>query len=162
LGSKHERHARSKEWDTPPARSAEVRAAAVADQGEPVKRTPARKDTARWCGGHTGREHAPHLMTPAETTGWRQRACGWVTTWDRRERDYKIAWRCGHWVRCGQCGRTLRDIGSLELTECKTYPGTKVQRAAAEADLADYRVRRAKWARRRLVINGPQGYRRSR
>ena len=155
-----ERHARSKwEWGTPGARSQEVQAAA-ADDPEPPKRGPARKNTRDWCKGKVGVEHVPHLVW--HPVLWRRGEpdCRWRAGWDSRTGGESAYWACDHREECERCGKVLRD--RIPAAECPAYPGTSEDHAAAEAEAARIREQIVQRPSRRKVITGPQGYRRHR
>lgn len=160
-----ERHARSKssDWGAPPARSAERSSAAA----EPDKRGPARKDTRSWCKGKPGREHVPQIVRVSSSFG--QRSCEWIPSYDWRAiragtDAWALQWSCWHIESCASCGKILRDLGSIPVSECDSYPGAPGQRAAAERDAAGYleRWRAGTRRHRRPPVTGPQGYRRRR
>lgn len=149
------RHARSKsDWGTQPQRSAERREAA----SEPAKRPPGRKDRWARCKGNHGGPHemaiTPH---PGRYTGHPARCC-WRPAWNHREGIHAAAWSCRHHEACIHCGKEARSFVSRD--ECPDYPGTGGQRAAAEAQGAEWDEHRAALDTRRPVITGPQGYRR--
>lgn len=165
MAGKFLRHARTKSiWGTPPARSAEVHAAAAVDP-DPAKRAPSRKDTRHYCKGKAGREHTPEIVRTHD--GFHQRQCGWVGRYDYRllrrgEDAAEVRWLCTHEEHCSGCGKILRAWGSLDLTECPVYPGSPEQRAEAEREAAEYPDRYRARLRPRRAIDGPQGYRKKR
>lgn len=160
MSGRHGRHARSRwEWGSQPSRSAD-RQAAAAEQipglGEVVvKRPPGKKDKTR-CKGNGGRDHVPEL-----TMGiyWSARTCGWKPVFHRRTRTYVAGWGCGHRARCRHCGKVLRESWDLADSECPAYPGTREQRAAAEAEAVKWAERSHGWHRRKPPITGQLGYR---
>lgn len=156
-----ERHARSKwEWGMPGPRSQEVQAAA-ADDPEPPKRAPARKDTRHYCKGKPGVEHVPHLVR--HPLFWRRDdpGCRWQASWTTRDGGYAACWACDHREECERCGKVLRD--HIPAAECPAYPGIPEDRAAAEEEALRIRERVAgRQSRWKPVITGPQGYRRRR
>lgn len=162
MPGKLERHARSKwEWGLPGSRSAEVRTAA-ADDPEPAKRPPGRKDTRAWCRGKPGVEHVRRLVLHPSPFKRGKLDCGWAPSWRTPDGEYGACWSCDHREECARCGKILRD--GILRSECPAYPGTPGQRAAAEEKAAEIRERiaqRRPW-RRKPVITGPQGYRRKR
>ncbi|MGH3304439.1 MAG: hypothetical protein ACRDOK_22710 [Streptosporangiaceae bacterium] len=151
-----ERHSRRKyDWGGNPSRSAQVTAAA--DDPDPAKRSPARKDTKAWCRGKPGRGHKPVLVARPWST--HRTECGWGVHWWQSDR--RVTWACVHREECLECGKVLR--ARVSCAECPGYPGTPEQKTAAEAGLAQQVARWEGWrARRRPVVTGPQGYRRSR
>jgi hypothetical protein len=148
------------QWGPNPSRS-EIARRAAADDPQPPKRPPARKDTRSWCKGKVGREHIPVLeLEPPALTNW---ACGWRADWRVRAREYGIGWACYHREVCQRCRKVLREPRELARAECPAYPGDPAQKAAAEAEAVEMEERHwTWWQRRRRVIAGPQGYRRKR
>ena len=162
MPDQHERHAKSKwEWGSPGARSQEVQAAA-ADDPEPPKRTPGRKDTRSWCRGKQGVEHVPELAWHPFLWKPGEPDCRWRAAWSSRAGgEYVACWMCEHRETCARCGKVLRD--RIPAAECPAYPGTPEDRAAAEEEALQIRERVAqRQTRWKPVITGPQGYRRKR
>lgn len=150
-----ERHASGGTWGTNPPRSAELAAAASADP-DPARRAPAPKDTRFWCRGKIGRLHVSEIIArPYFHTD----ACKWSGC-DLRHPG-QVWWQCIHEDRCRECGKILRQRGTLKAAECPEYPGWAEQKAQAEAEAAEYAERRAVRSLRR-VITGRQAYRRKR
>lgn len=157
-----ERHARGKwEWTLPGSRSAEVRTAA-ADDPEPARRPPGRKNTRAWCKGKQGVGHVPQLVWHPVLWGLGDPSCRWRPSWLTPDGEYAACWSCNHREECARCGKVLR-AGVLR-SECPAYPGTPEQHTAAEVEAAAIRERIAqrRAVPRRPVITGPQGYRRKR
>jgi hypothetical protein len=157
-----ERHSRNAwEWGPVPARSDLVRQSA-ADDPEPVKRPPGKKDTRSWCKGKTGVPHRIQLVRVAWRPGG-STACGWVPGYvHRRGGIYEVTWSCCHQEQCSRCGRHFR--WRLKPQECPDWPGTPEQRTAAQAKADQATARRREWLAtfpryRKPVITGPQGYR---
>jgi hypothetical protein len=159
-----DRHSRRKDdWGTPGSRSAERAAAAAAEETDPAKRTPARKDPER-CKGNQGGPHAPEVSLRHESPEDEFRSrCRWGTVWSREDRDMVVAWHCEHERRCTGCGlvsgRHVRD------EECPVFPGTPEQRAVVQQQLFERKEQlrtSPRWSRRKPVITGPQGYRKKR
>ena len=154
------RHARSKtdRWDSLPARSAEVQAAAAVDP-DPAKRAPSRKDTRHLCKGKPGREHVPVIVIAQST--YVRGDCEWGSRFPWH--DEPVTWLCHHSEVCAVCQKILREPWDLAPAECPGYPGSQAQHAEAEAEARASAARVAEYqARRRPVITGRQGYRRRR
>ena len=134
---------------------------AAADDPEPAKRPPGRKNTRDWCKGKVGREHVPALeLEPPALTNW---ICQWRSDWRVRLQGHAIGWHCCHREICQQCRKVLREPWEIGRTGCPLYPGDPEQKAAAEAEAVEAEGRYREWAqRRRPVTTGPQGYRRKR
>jgi hypothetical protein len=101
-----------------------------------VPRHRSRKDRARWCGGHEGREHVlvirmskmglmrinlggPHPCRWVEECSWESTLVGErvVRTWTPTGRYY---WRCEHERGCERCGKVL-GIGGSVGRECPDH-----------------------------------------
>lgn len=89
-------------------------AAGRADEREnPTRQPRGRKDRARWCGGHVGREHRYVIRIAANQPGWRLQACG-LRDWVRYNRLTRTSvklgeyWSCVHSELCETCGRVKR------------------------------------------------------
>ena len=163
MGSKNERHARSKsEWGTEPSRSAERAAVVAEEEREPARRAPARKDTRNWCKGKEGVPHVPGLVLRRIFP--RDHDCEWRPKWTSSA--CPVVWACKHREACMRCGKVLREPWEIPARECPAYPGTEEQHAAAEAEAAEWLERReaslARWRHRKPPVTGPQGYRRRR
>lgn len=164
-----DRHARSRwEYGSPPSRADQVKAAAAASAGEP-RRPRSRKDRARWCGGHTGREHHPQILL--RVTNPMPGVCGWQPRFTRSGHGfgYVAVWTCGHEERCTECGRRIRSTLNIRPQECPRWPRPDSERVAAQQQAAiaqgEYDIRRGRWASRvkaRPPVTGRQGYRRGR
>jgi hypothetical protein len=162
------RHGRSSwEWETLRGRSELTRAAVAADQGEPPRKPKARKNRARWCGGHTGREHTPAVVEASTPLG--DGPCGWKGMWDREAQAYGPGWGCVHEEACSTCGRRFRHYWEMPPRLCPAWPGTEAQHTAAAGEAA--RLQRNREERMQLLstkyrrkppVTGPQGYRRNR
>ena len=167
MASKSERHARSKtdaDGGSLPSRSAERSAAVAEEERDPARRAPGRKDTRARCRGKPGAEHVPVLVLHGSWPG--DRECRWRVTWSFTDRAARVMWGCSHREECRNCGKVLRTRPGIADAECPAYPGTREQRAEAEAALADAEERRRTWEdrprRRKPPVTGPQGYRRRR
>lgn len=169
MDRKNVRHAASSwdDWGNLPGRNDMVRRAVSEDQGEQPRKPKSRKDRARWCGGHVGREH---VLTIVEANAPRSDGpCGWKGMWNRDEQAYGPGWRCVHEEICDTCGRRFRYYWQLPAQLCPHWPGTKEAHQAAMVEAVKMQRQReeraAKWAARfgrKQSITGPQGYRRSR
>lgn len=74
------RHSRSKDdWDTEPSRSAERSAAIAAEERDPSKRSPSRKDK-----DYCKPAHGPHVMVLAKDASLSKARCTWELSWDAR------------------------------------------------------------------------------
>lgn len=78
------------------------------------RKKPGRKNRARWCGGHEGREHQPTIVLDKTLAGFT--SCRPLS----RTGQKSHVWTCIHVTVCGVCGRTLRGLG--EGTECPERP----------------------------------------
>ena len=174
MGSRHGRHARSRwdDWDSQPSRSAEL-APVVAEQtrteAEPDPRAPGRKDTRMWCKGKVGREHKSALVRRPYLFRVREGGCGWVPAWDAGSREWQgVGWHCDHREECDNCGKVLRDRGSIGRAECPLFAiAGPEQKAAAEAESARRQARRPRRdlltpEEARVAQMGKSGYRRRR
>jgi hypothetical protein len=147
----NERHSRSK-WDYGQGapRSGSLRAAA-ADDPDPARRAPGRKDKAR-CHANRGGPHVPVLRK--SRYGWARPGepqCRWEPDWSARDREYSgIRWRCLHFEACEKCGKHL--TMQISRDRCPDYPGVPAQRAEALAEVEERNQRmgeHAAWRRRR-------------
>lgn len=75
----------------------------------------ARKNRARWCGGHVGREHEPEIRLDKTIEGMRRidprrfdTRCRW-SLWmvTGAPVSGELHWSCGHQSICKVCGRVL-------------------------------------------------------
>lgn len=72
-----------------------------------------RKDTGRWCKGHTGIEHEASVML---AVGPYRAGCGMRQSYKEPGHD---VWHCDHIVRCSNCGKVLE---SLPSDDCPDRP----------------------------------------
>jgi hypothetical protein len=146
------RHSRRKfDWGTEPSRSAERSAVVVAEERDPSKRSPGRKDKA-YCKPAHG-PHLPVLVVPP--VGGKTPACGWRPSWSPREREWEPGWTCFHQQECTTCGKYFRRIGGEECPDWHPLTAEEVREIdARNSVLVERRIRR------KPVITGPQGYRR--
>lgn len=85
-----------------------------ADERENRTRQPrGRKDRARWCGGHVGREHRYVIGIAPNQAGWRRQACQLMdcVRYNRLTRtSVKLGeyWSCVHSEFCEACGKIKR------------------------------------------------------
>lgn len=153
------RHSRrtAADWDTQPSRSAELAAAVAAEERDPEKRAPGRKDRKNYCKPNRG-AHAPVMVMRPFLS--RPVSCQWTLKWDCRDRCWVPEWRCWHQEECGACGKVFR----LMLGEdCPNWhPVSAEERAALDAEIERRAQARQKWVSRRPAVAGPQGYRRPR
>jgi hypothetical protein len=154
-----ERHSRNAwEWGAVPGRSDLTRQAA-ADDPEPVKRSPGKKDTHTWCRGKVGAEHVKQLERKYRTGG--RTTCGWFPAY--RRKGFGIAWSCCHAEVCASCRKVFRTPwDGLTPQDCPLWPGTPGQQAAARAEAERWEQRQREWYEkhpRKPAVTGPQGYR---
>jgi len=83
---------------------------------ENPRRTPAKKNTKRWCRGKEGREHIPMITGPR----WGQ--CGLRDDWRSPGSPPRLIWRCTCREICSTCGKELRY--SINREECLVYKST--------------------------------------
>lgn len=149
------RHSRSKwDWGTEPSRSAERSAAVTAEEQDPTRTSPGRKDRWSYCKPAHG-PHTPTIVKPP--VGGKARSCGWGPEWSARDREWEPGWRCFHQHECNMCGKFFRFLGGEECPDWR--PLTVADEQAISARNAELMERRM---RRTPVITGPQGYRRRR
>lgn len=150
-----ERHARNADsgWAGNPGRK-QSRAAAAADTAP--KRPPAKKDKNLCKAAHWKGPHTPELRT--RQFGWRKGAkCGWGVSWG----GGKPAYFCHHEAFCTGCGKVTST--SIGFNDCPdSGPLADERRVQIELSIEQSRERLAAYrARRHPVIDGPQGYRKS-
>lgn len=90
----------------------------------------ARKNTARWCGGHVGREHRPETIIPPNHPGW-SATCGPPPEWFKDTPRYKRMkikpnWWCQHKVVCAECQKVLKRW--IRAAECPDREGNDGER----------------------------------
>lgn len=148
----YDRHGRSRDpdWGSNPPRSQQRAAAAEDDKG---KRPPGKKDPDLCKAEHW---KAPHqLVLRIRELGWRREMkCGWGTSYFYRG---DARWHCAHEEACSGCGKIM--FPSIPKERCPEYHEiTSEELAAVQADYARREAAISR-ARRRPVIDGPQGYR---
>jgi len=156
----YERHGRAGAWDWDAnqlSRSQARQAAAEHDQGEPVKRPPAKKDKDL-CKALHWQPHKPVLVADKWTSRWKA-GCGWGIPYWSRDMDYTPQWQCRHREVCAGCGKRIADW--ITPRRCPSYHEiTKAEKIILDAQQEQAVARRARWRRAtRPVIKGKQGYR---
>lgn len=153
------RHSADKDWswDSEPARSDQTREAVQAEELDPAKRAPGRKDRKHWCKSARG-PHTP--VVELMQIGNRVPVCRWIVTWSRADQAFQPVWSCAHQQVCSSCGRWFRYLVGDQCPDYRTP--TDVERRVLAVDVARLQVRRDAQVRRRPEIRGPQGYRRRR
>lgn len=148
-----ERHARtSYDWGTPRSRKQQRTLAANDD---PLKaKAPAKKDP-NWCKPGHG-PHKPVIVFSPYGHG--KTGCQWKPFWVNRDGEYEPGWSCYHEERCENCGKHLRL--SIPKEECPDWNPVIPDEVVTEC--RKYMDRRERWRRPRVVIDGPQGYRKKR
>jgi len=148
------------EWGPNPSRG-EITRRATADDPEPARRPPGRKNTRDWCKGKVGREHELGITLGSYPWCLRDGGCRWLARWSLREETWTAQWVCAHHESCSRCGKVFREPWDLAAAECPAFTEDGHAEAAAEAARIGARSALRPRARRR-VIDGPQGYRRKR
>jgi hypothetical protein len=150
------RHSRSRwEWGSEPARSNERITAITAEEQDPAKRAPGRKDKK----AHCKQTHGPHIAQVVIRINLpRPVRCGWVLSWDMRKKEWTTSWSCYHDVVCSACGKVLGLMG-----ECPAKtPVTPAERRALDEEIIRRMEDQERYRTAKPVIAGPQSYRRSR
>lgn len=147
----YERHARTRDlsgaWGPNPGR----RQARMAAAAEPVVKRPPGKKDPDLCKALHWAPHKPVLRI-REFSWKKPLKCAWRNFWSRDVPE----WDCNHEEVCSGCGKVLRiTVGAAGCPDFHEITETEQQALDTEIEL--WRVRRA--ARRRPVIDGPQGYR---
>lgn len=151
------RHSRRKtEWGTEPSRSAEVAAAVAADEQDPAKHAPGRKDRKHYCKPARGR-HTP-VLTKRSTFVTAE--CRWQVLWSARTGRWVTGWLCVHQEECSACGRFFRFVYGEDCPDW--HPPEPGEQQALDAEIARRDQVRQEYVSRKPVVIGPQGYRRSR
>lgn len=79
------------------------------------RKSPGKKNTRKWCGGHVGREHHTDIfMTKWPYSG----VCRIPVDWMKRMYPDR-PWRCLHEIRCTVCGKIMRPA---RWQECPDLP----------------------------------------
>jgi hypothetical protein len=148
----YERHGRATGgdvWGPNPSRRQTRAAAAAEPEG---KRPPGKKDPNLCKAAHWKGLHQPRLRI--RQYGRQRLQCRWGTSWA----SDKPTWHCVHEEFCTGCGKILR--AGIPAGECPDFrPITKAEQDAIDLEIERYTAVRVSRARRRAVINGPQGYR---
>lgn len=102
-----------------------------------------RKNRARWCGGHVGREHEPEIQFDKAIETLRRidplrydTRCRWAL-WTVRGRlvTAELNWSCGHQLVCKDCGRILRfRIDRAACPQWKPKPAGPVSKLQCQCD----------------------------
>ena len=70
------------------------------------RKTPAKKDTHRWCRGKVGVEHQPEIVMMK--WGYRPEACQPAAEWARKL--FGNEWRCFHQTECSVCHKVMASV----------------------------------------------------
>ena len=152
----YDRHATGGYYEEPQLSRSQARhLAAERDQGEPVKRPPARKNPGL-CKQLHWQPHKPVLVADRWT---RRGSCGWGIPYWSRDMDYTPQWQCRHREVCVGCGKRLIDW--ITPRRCPSWHEiTKAEKIILDAQQEEAVARQARWRRvTRPVIRGRQGYR---
>jgi hypothetical protein len=91
---------------------------------ETPPKTPAKKNTKRWCKGKVGVEHFPQVELSHYYAGSRTRM-GKPTCYrsDQSWRGNKQVWLCSHCIRCANCRKILHEAWDMEPSQCPLWDG---------------------------------------
>jgi hypothetical protein len=151
------RHARSKwAWGTAPSRSTERAAAVTAEERDPSKPSPGRKDRKNYCKPNRG----PHTPALAKRSTFVTAECRWQVLWSSRTGGWVTGWLCVHQEECSACGRFFRFVHGDDCPDWR--PARPDEQQALDAEISR---RMQAWEQRKSrkpVVAGPQSYRRTR